>query len=288
MKAVARWLAPTAAALALAAASTGVARADIAYAFAEQTITNVAITPTVTFTTATSTSAQDSATINGSGTSASDPLDALQTFLGGTPAAPQNSFVRYATGNPPASPTTPPSFTRADALITTSGQGTGINSAAVVAESFLNTTTVGHPNTETGNSGDTASVSFTLSTATALSISYGFANDLFVFSTGVASASANYHFNITIKDGAGNVVFTSATGNTNLSLSAPPQGAEVIKSGSETVTTPVLSTGTTYTMSVSSTAQSEVTAVPEPASLALLGLGVLISLHFRRSFRRAD
>lgn len=279
-----RRLAVIAVALALAHAAPREARADISYGFAEQTISGLSITPTVTLPDGITTSTQDSTTFNGSGGSNSNPLDALQSFQGGSPASGQNFFARYAPGNPPVSPTSPPSFTRADALIASIASGS--NSSSVVAESFIGTGP-GSPTSETGSGGLSASFSFTVGTATALTIAYTFANDLFVFTTGAGNATANYHFNITIKDAAGNPVFNSSTTNTNLSLTAPPPGGEVIRTGTESVVTPTLSVGTLYSITFSSTAQSTVTAVPEPASLAMLAVGSLIAIGYRRSRRRA-
>jgi len=280
-----RRIAAVAAVLALAHAAAREARADIAYGYARETISGLSISPTITSTGPITTSTQDSTTFNGSGSSNSDPLDALQAFQGGTPAAPQNFFTpRYAPGVVPSSPTTPPSFTRGDAQI--ASITTGSNSSSVVAESYLSTP--GLANSETGNGALNAAFQFTVATATALTIAYTFNSDAYVFSTGAGTASANYKFSITIKDGAGAIVFTSATPNTNLSLTAPPQGGEVLRSGTETVTSPVLAVGTTYSMTFSLQASSDVAAVPvpEPASLALLAVGTLIPLGYRRLARR--
>jgi len=283
-----RQLAVVAGVLGLAQAIPREARADFAYGFAEQTISNLTITPGVTPVGTFTSSAQDSTTFNGSGGSNSAPMDPLQSYQGGAPASPQNFFGRYAPGTPPASPTAPPSFTRSDVLFTTAGGGT--NSGAVVSESFINTLGVGSPNSETASAGLTAALNFTLGTSTALTIAYSFANDIFVFSTASGTAKANFNFTITIKDAAGTIVFGSQTDNTNVSLAAPPQGAERINSGAEAVVTPILNVGTEYTIIFSVQSQSSVTAVPEPGSLslALLAVGGLIPIGYRMKHRRVD
>lgn len=275
----ARLLATGLAFLALAGGWVSTARADIAYGFAEQTISGLSITPTITPTSGVVTITQDSTTANGSGFSNSDPLDAAQAYQGGLPMAPPNFFARYAPGSPPVSPTTPPNFTRADVAIPVL-MGPG-NTSSVVSESYLNSA-AGPPSRETGSSALLASLSFTIPTSSALMIAYNFASDLFVITTGVGAASADYKFGITIKDAAGNIVFNSSTPNTNLGLVAPPQGGEVIRSGSETVTTPTLLAGTNYTLIFSSTADTSVQAVPEPSVTVMLGVAGLLGLGYRK------
>jgi len=260
------------------------ARAAIAYGFATQTISNLSISPTVTPTSAVTFTTQDGASVNGSGTTLFDALDVLQTYIGGVPPAPENFFARYAPGNPPVSPTIPSSFTRGDAAIPTpSGP---MNTSSVVSESYLNA--ADGPSSEGASSGLNASFSFTVATSSALSITYDYANRAFVYTDGGQNASSDYHFNITIKDAAGNIVFTSATGNTNLSLVAPPPGGEVIRTGSETVTTAptLLTPGVGYTLIFSSTSQSGVRAVPEPSVFAMLGVAGVFGLGYYRKTRR--
>jgi len=279
----ARRLATALVALSLVGGWAANARADIAYAFAEQTISALSISPAGTPVVGVTTFTQDSTTVNGSGISNSAPLDAPQAYQGGTPPAPENLFTRYAPGSPPVSPVG--DFTRGDVLI--ASIATGTNSSSVVAESYLNSPTA---KTETGNGGLGASFSFTPTTAGPLTITYTFANDLFAFTTGSGSASANYHFDITIKDAAGSIVFSSATPNTNLTTSAPPQGVEVIRTGTESVTSPSLSVGTVYTVSFSSTAQSSVAVVPEPNVAMLVAAGGALTLAVgavRRRTRRS-
>ena len=272
-----RRLAVGLAALTLFAGWGGAARADYAYGFATQTISNLTITPGITPNGAVTTSTSDGATLNGSGIANSNALNAAQAYIGGAPPAPGDFYFRYAPGATPVSPAG--NFTRGDAVIASLVPP---NSSSVVAESFLNTTT---PTTETGNSGLTASLLFTPTVTGALAINYNFANDAYVFFTGGGNASASYNFNITIKDLAGAILFSSSTASTNLSLAAPPNGGEIIRTGNETVTTGSLTAGTSYSLIFSSTAQSSATVVPEPASMALLGVGGLVTLAVFRTRR---
>jgi len=276
-----RRLALAIAAAALVAGATTGAKAAPSYAFASQTISGLTLSPTVTPAGPLTTITLDGSTLNGSGSAQSAPLDVPQAYQGGAPAAPQNFYGRYAPGNPPVSPVAGGTFTRGDAIIASLGQAT--NSASVVAESYLP-----GPGTAsaTGAGGLSASITFLPTAASALTITYNFSNDLFVNvgpALGGGTATADYHFGISIKDSTGTVIFNSATTNTNLSLSAPPNGAEVIRSGSETVTTPVLTLGQTYTITFSSTAQTSVTTlIPEPASMSLFGIGTFSVLALAR------
>ena len=197
--------------------------------------------------------------------------------------APENTFIRTATGVLPGGA----SFTRADvqiANLATSAVGN------VVAESLLNG--VG-PASETGNSALTATFSFTPTATSLLSVGYHYANDIYVVTTGSGAASASYNFDFTIKDAAGNVVFlygsSPLSANTNLTLSAPPQGGEIIKSGNDVVSTAVLTAGQAYTLIFTEkTATSVALAVPEPGSMTLAAVagGLMIVTGAVRRFRR--
>jgi hypothetical protein len=236
------------------------------------------VSPTVTIT-GLATATQDSTTVNGSGIANSDATDAVQAYQGGAPASPQNFFSRYAPGNPPLSPSG--NFTRGDVI---AGSPLG-GSRSVVAESYLDTALAGAPASETASSSQTTSFSFTLPSSSAVSIGYNFSNDLFTFNNGSgAQASADYHFDLTLKDAAGNIVFNASTSSTNLSSTAPPGGVEIIRSGTETLTTPVLTGNATYTVIASSTATTSI--VPEPSSILLLIVGCTLALAAR--WRKSD
>jgi hypothetical protein len=282
-------LAAGAAALALVAGLSASARAQsIAYGYAEQTISNVMLLPasgTLGGITITNTSTLDGATTDGSGVSKSDAVDAAQTYFGPS-APPENTFVRTATGNPPSAA----SFTRGDVQI--AGLGTGSPVGNVVSESMLNG--VG-PHSETGNSALTASVNFTPSATGVLSIRYTYANDIYVVTTGPGGAStASYNFDFNIRNAAGLLVYSYGTSplsaNTNLTLSAPPQVPEIIRSGTDTVATVSLNAGQTYTLTFTEKTATSVSlaAIPEPAPIALAAVagGLTIATGAIRRRRR--
>jgi hypothetical protein len=256
-------------------------QASYAYGYAEQTISSLTISPAITAASAVTSLSFAAATLNGSGPSSSNALDAPQVFIGSSPA-PENFFSRYAPGTPPAGPDG--NFTRGDSLI---AQLTGPNnSASVVSESYLNTNT---PTSEAASSSVTASLAFTTGTTGALTISYNFANDIYTYATGTGASTAHFGFDITIKDLAGNVVFDSVTTNTNISLAAPPNGMELINSGMNSVTTTSLTANTQYSIIFAITSgSSAVVSVPEPSSVVLMGLGGVAALAvFRRKRAKA-
>jgi len=270
-----RRLATALAVFALAGGWAANARADIAYAFASQTISGITITPALTALTSNlTTNTLDSVTTNGSGFSQSAPTDVLQAFQGLGAAPAQNTFTK--TANPPTFAGAV-DFTRSDGLIQNLQAATNVSSA--VSESFLNTTGF---KTETADSGLSASFSFVApANPTGLTFSYFVTNDLLVSTTGTGVASANYHFSITVKDAAGTVVFTSATPTTNLAVTAPPQGAEIIRTAlpETTAATPVLTQGQLYTLIFSGTTQTSVNVgVPEPNVMMLVGASGALTL----------
>ncbi len=242
-------------------------KADFAYGFAEQTISSLAIVGNITGTGTVGSSTTAAATLNGSGPATSNPLDAPEAYIGGTPAAPQNDFSRYAMGTPPVSPVG--NFTRGDSLIAAlTGPS---NSASVVSESYLNSAV---PTSETGSSSVTASFAFTANANATLMINYNYANDAYVYATDAGNSTASFAFDITITNASGGIVFDSSTPATNLALAAPPGGMEFMSSGSESITTAMLAAGSNYdiTFSIKSNS-SAVIGVPEPASIVLMGLG---------------
>jgi len=275
------WMAAGLMGLALAASWAADARADIAYGFATQTISGLTITPTITpGAGGVVTSTQNNTTLNGAGSSTSNPLDAPQVFQGGGPPAPENFFARYAPGNPPVSPTG--NFTRADSAIPVlSGPG---NTSSVVSESYLNSASAPPATTETGGAQLTASLTFTVPNTTALTINYNYSNQLFGFVSGAATASANFKFNITIKDATtGAIVFSSSPTPNNTSIAVPPPGNEIVTATgpAPAIITPVLNAGTQYSLVFSSSASTSVAltpAVPEPGSMSLVAMGGVLTL----------
>ena len=172
-----------------------------------------------------------------------------------------------------------------------SGLGTASATSSGVSESYLSS--VG---SATGSSTLTASFTFVPSATGTINIGYSYANDLYVAATGLGAAAASYNFDFTIKNNAtGAVVFDYASSplsvNTNLSLSAPPPAGEVIRSGSDVVTSSTLTAGTSYSLIFTSkTASSALitSAVPEPGPMALAAVagGLTLVTGAVRRFRR--
>lgn len=277
--------------LALNGLAAGRATAGVvAYAYAQQMISNVVISPnsatTLTVVNPLTTGTGDAASANGSGISHNNSTDALQSYVGTPPAPAENDFGKYATfgaASPFPVDTAPTgltgggtldNFTRGDVLI--SGLGSNAAETNGVAESYLNSVSGG--NEATSSSSFSASLSFTTTTATALNLSYAYANDIYVYTAGGGQAQATYKFNVTIKNELGVSVFDSATANTNVSLASPPNGVELVRSGTNSFTTAVLNPGETYTLTFSgseATFVSAISAVPEPGTIAGAGIAVL-------------
>jgi len=277
--------------LALNGLAAGRATAGVvAYAYAQQMISNVLIRPTsaTTFTVVNplTTGTGDAASADGSGVSHNNTTDALQSYEGGPAAPAQNDFGKFATfgaASPFPVDTAPTgltsggtldSFTRGDVLI--SGLGSNTAETNGVAESYLNSVSGG--NEATGSSSFSASLSFTTSAATALNLSYDYANDLYIYTEGGGQAQAAYKFNVTIKNELGVTVFDAATSQTNLSSASPPNGIEIVRSGTNSFTTATLLAGETYTLTFSgseATFVSAVSVVPEPSTIAGAGVAIL-------------
>jgi len=277
-----RRLATALAVFALAGGWAANARADIAYGFATETISGLTITGATQISNV-ATSTQDGSTVNGNGPSNSNAFDALQSYQGAG-SVPQNTFSRQTTGTNPPVPVAAVGgdFTRGDVLITPTTFPTVPTQLSVVAESFVNTAVA---KAETGSAGLSASFSFVAPAAGGVSVTYTAFNDIFAFVQGNATASANYHFVITVKNAAGTIVFNSEdsptppSGNTNLSLAAPPNGVGVTRTiVGETVPITGLTANQTFSISFALTAQSAAAAVPEPNVMMLVGASGALTL----------
>lgn len=263
----------TAAGLAVVGTSAQ-ARAGSEYGFAEQSLSALKVTTAVSSPTVTGTSTSAAAVINGLGVATNAPTDTLQAYQGALPMAPQNDYSPYSTvlGGPQAG-----DFTRGDAIITNSSAlfTTG-TSAKNVAESRLSSGGIGS-GLLTGSGNWTISSSFK-TTASSVTISYNFANAVYTQIVGPGNAQASFKAAFTIKDQHGHEV-DAAPNDLNTQLAAPPNGPEIIKSGTGSVTLSLagLTAGDTYALSITGTELTSVTtaAVPEPGSVVSFGIGAI-------------
>ena len=116
------------------------------------------------------------------------------------------------------------------------------------------------------------------STGTAVTVGYSYFNDIITQVSGNGTASASFKVAISIKDQHGHEVDANPS-ELSTALSSPPNGPEIITRGTSSATLSLtgLTANDTYSISITGTELSAVTfpaAVPEPASLAMLGLGL--------------
>jgi hypothetical protein len=294
-----------AAAIAVVMGLTAEARADVSYAYSQQQISNLLVTSgTGAIITASGTiqTGTNTGAAFASGTSATDPTDAPQSYLGPPPPPPENLFAHVATfpgPDPQAAGTAPTgmstgatlaNFTRGDSAFTSIGNlfqsAVSVNN---VAESYLNT-----GGTAGGVGGWTLTQSFTVSTTTALNIGYDFSNSLYTYTAGSnATAQANYHLDATIKDQAGNTVFVADPVDTNHSFGAPPNNSNMLNtSGTGVVTTDgvTFTPGQLYTIVISGNENTfdRIASVPEPGPLSLAAIagGLACVAGLKRKFVR--
>ncbi len=139
---------------------------------------------------------------------------------GATPAAPQNSYIKYSTagGGPQAG-----DFSRSDAILSP-------NIANAFGSTVSESANSGASGLMTGSSTFLYSAIFT-TTGTSVTLSYNYSNDIIAFATAPGSSEAKFSFLVTVKDQHGHTIDASPQ-ELNSTIGAPPNGPELISSGS--------------------------------------------------------
>ena len=239
------------------------------------------------------------AALNGTGTIGSDPADVNHQCIGSCAGIGENNFAQQP---PPLG-----QFSRADAQLI----GAGISGVPNTPNSVTTTTVaeiqLNQVSEATSGSNTGTGTRFSFSQANDDSLTFSFDADAALramLEQDDVLAFAGVAWSLSILDAAGASVFEfspNAAGpgaacslNTSISTLDDADGlVEYNCAGAFTTTTPVLSAGQAYTLSINheSSARAEVALappqVPEPAAAALLGLGLLGVAVVRRRAHKA-
>jgi len=270
------FLATMIAALGIASVGASTSARASFYGYAvEQTNTYTFSGATVgTFSPGSSTSAAQIGSPSGS-EAHTDVADALQSYVGppgGRPA--ENTFT-------PKGQVTP-DYARGDTLVTVPPAGITTNN---VAESFM--VTAGGNSAAAGSWSLSAPI--TVSTAGAFTTTFNYTNQVTVIHTGVpgGTVAADFGYTLTIRDSTGAVVFTSSPNAVNANASLTALGSiSTPGSGTLSITSGVLAVGT-YTLSIAGTEDTFINSVPEPGSIALMGIGMVSMVGYAIRRRKA-
>jgi len=272
------------AALALTLALAGEARASF-YAYSVQQTSNYTFSGATvgTLQPLSSTSAAQLGSPSGSETHQNENggFDALQSYVGPAGTRPgENTFTALGQVHP--------DYVRGDALVTAPPGGAfGTNN---VAEAFL----IG-PGNSAGSGSWAVSAAITVTTPGALTLSFNYTNQLTLSNTGVpfpGIVAADYGYTFSIQNAQGVVVFTSSPTavNNNVSLVLPGSSVNLPGSGTVTIISGQLATGT-YVATISGSEHTFInSSVPEPGAMVLLGIGgsLLAGVGLRRRNRGSE
>ncbi len=217
------------------------------------------------------------------------PLSCVGACAGGKGGAYEDLFTPAGGG---------PSFSRADAALSGSLLAPSSVSASVVGETRLSGDNTG---TSSANTGTTTGFTFVALAATTLTLSFSATLDLRADLTTAEllpgqSASVTSTFQVSLsEDGVGQLFLWKPDGSVNANIVGGTEGLDDVNlndlreqvipggsnntgtlAGSFSATTSFsLVPGRTYTLQIAQTMATNATSIPEPASLALLGVGLL-------------